>query len=124
MDVTAHATRSGDWWAVEVPQIPGLFTQAKRLDQVEAMVTDAAAMLGHGDVHVAVEADLSDDDARAIDDAKERAVRLARAEREAAAASRTAVARLRGHGLPVRDVANLMGISPQRVSQLAKTGTR
>ena len=45
MDLTAHATRSGAWWAVEVPAIAGLHTQAKRLDQVPAMVADAAAAL-------------------------------------------------------------------------------
>ncbi|PLS30924.1 transcriptional regulator [Bifidobacterium margollesii] len=42
---TAVCTRSGGWWAVEVPEIPGLFTQARHLDQVEDMVRDAAGML-------------------------------------------------------------------------------
>ena len=55
MKVTAKATRSGNWWAVEVPEIPGLFTQARRLEQVAAMVADAAAMLGHPQVEVTVE---------------------------------------------------------------------
>lgn len=120
MDVIAHATRSGDWWAVEVPQIPGLFTQAKRLDQIEGLVVEAAAMLGHEGVRVAVEAALDAEDVRALDDARERSERLALAEREAAVASREAVDRLRSRGLPVRDVAELMKISPQRVSQLGK----
>lgn len=46
MDVTAVAERSGTWWAVEVPEIPGLFTQAHQLTQIESMVRDAAHMLG------------------------------------------------------------------------------
>lgn len=54
MDVTATATRSGDWWAVEVAEIPGLFTQAKRLEQIPELVADAAALLGHPDVTVTV----------------------------------------------------------------------
>ena len=44
VDATAVCTRSGGWWAVEVPEIPGLFTQARRLDQVEDMVRDAATV--------------------------------------------------------------------------------
>lgn len=46
MHVTATATRSEDWWAIEVPEIPGLFTQAKRLEEVPELVRDAAALLG------------------------------------------------------------------------------
>lgn len=44
MNVTAHATRSGDWWAVEVPQIEGLFTQARELDEIPAAVADAVSL--------------------------------------------------------------------------------
>ncbi len=44
-DLTAQATRSTGWWAVSVDEVDGLFTQARRLDQVPAMVLDAAAML-------------------------------------------------------------------------------
>ncbi|WP_204282714.1 hypothetical protein [Goekera deserti] len=51
---------SGDWWAVSVPEVDGAFTQAKRLDQVPAMVADAVALLAGvpaDQVHVIVEAD-------------------------------------------------------------------
>lgn len=44
--VTAVVTSSGDWFAVEVPEIGGLFTQVRRLDEVEGMVKDAAKMFG------------------------------------------------------------------------------
>jgi predicted RNase H-like HicB family nuclease len=67
MQVTAKAKRSGDWWAVEAPEIPGLFTQAKRLDQVADMVADAAEMLGHAHVEVVVEPQLSPADRDALD---------------------------------------------------------
>jgi predicted RNase H-like HicB family nuclease len=59
MKVTAKATRSGKWWAVEVPEIPGLFTQAKRLDQVVDMVADAAEMLGYPQVEVVIDPQLA-----------------------------------------------------------------
>lgn len=45
MKLSARAQRSGAWWAVEVPEIEGLYTQVKRLEQVEATVKDAAALL-------------------------------------------------------------------------------
>ena len=119
MKVTAKATREGGWWAVEVPEVPGLFTQAKRLDQVVDMVVDAAQLLGHEDVEVTVVPQLDDADAALVEAASARRAALRDAEAQAAAASREAVARLRAEGLPVRDVATLMGISPQRVSVLA-----
>lgn len=46
VNTTAICRRANGWWAVEVPGIPGLFTQVRRLDQVETMVRDAADMLG------------------------------------------------------------------------------
>ena len=45
-DVTARVTRSDGWWAVSVDEIPGLFTQARRLDQVADMVREAGSLLG------------------------------------------------------------------------------
>jgi predicted RNase H-like HicB family nuclease len=62
MDVTARATRSGTWWAVEVPEIPNLLTQARRLDQVEAMVREAAELLEVDIDAVAVVVDAPDVD--------------------------------------------------------------
>jgi len=35
MELTALCERGGGWWAVRVPEIDGLYTQARRLDQVE-----------------------------------------------------------------------------------------
>ena len=119
MNMTARVRRSGGWWAVEVPEIPGLFTQAKRLGQVAQMVADAAEMLGHPQVEVAVEPQLAPSDRKLVDAAIAGRARLRQAETAAATASRAAVAKLRSEGLPVRDVATLMGISPQRVSALA-----
>lgn len=48
------AVPSDGMWAVEVPEIPGLFTQARSLDQVGAMVADAAELLGHPKAEVTV----------------------------------------------------------------------
>ncbi|MGX7758789.1 type II toxin-antitoxin system HicB family antitoxin [Streptomyces angustmyceticus] len=57
--VTAH--RTGDWWALEVPDLPGVFSQVTRLDQAEQAAREAiAVMLGAAieDVEVGVESGL------------------------------------------------------------------
>ena len=40
---TARAERSGSWWAISVPEVTGVYTQARRLDQVPDRARDAIA---------------------------------------------------------------------------------
>jgi hypothetical protein len=48
MKVTARATRTGSWWAIEVTDVAGgLHTQARRLDQVASTVADAVALVAN-----------------------------------------------------------------------------
>src|SRR5690349_15265088 len=56
--LTAFVTRDGRWWAVCVPEVDGLLTQARTLAEVPAQVLDAAELLtdrpaSHFDVVVA-----------------------------------------------------------------------
>lgn len=116
--IVAHATRSGQWWAVEFDTPTGTFhTQARRLDQVPAMVRDILDMEHVGQVAIEVAAHVPDQDA--VDEARQASADAAAAVEKAAARSRAAVARLRAEGLTVRDIGTLMNLSPQRVSQLA-----
>ncbi|TPF97598.1 transcriptional regulator [Bifidobacterium sp. UTCIF-39] len=116
--VTAVCTRSGGWWAVEVPEIPGLFTQARRLDQVEDMVRDAAKMLDSKVDAVHIEPKLDAETSCMVEElfAKRDAAR--KAQEEASRIARSTVTALRNEGLTVRDVAAVTGVSPQRVSAL------
>ena len=41
---TVNAERTGTWWAITVSELPGVFSQARRLEQVETMARDAIAM--------------------------------------------------------------------------------
>jgi predicted RNase H-like HicB family nuclease len=40
----AVAYPSGNWWAIEVPDHPGLFSQAKQLEAVAPMAADALSL--------------------------------------------------------------------------------
>lgn len=124
MEATAKATRSGDWWAIEVPEVPGLYTQARRLDQVQALVIEAAALLGIEVDSVAVEPVLSSVDAKLVAAAARYRTEAQAAEAEASRASRAVVDRLRSEGFTVRDVATVLGVSPQRISAIHVTQRR
>ena len=122
MEITAECFRYEGWWVVTVPSVRGLHTQARRLDQVEAMVKDAASLLldrPETDFTVTVVPSLPDAEQRRLDAARAARARLAEAESKAAEASREIVADLRAQGFTVRDVASLLGVTPSRVSQLA-----
>ena len=121
VNVTAVAERSEGWWAVRVPELPGVFTQARRLDQVGAMAADAvAALLGIDPATVKVEVQpvLDVDVAQRLAEArKER--RHADELASAAAEKLRRVARaLAEDGLPERDIGSILGVSHQRAHQL------
>lgn len=118
MTVTALATRSDDWWAVEVSEIPGLFTQVRRLDQVEAMVKDAAATLGKKVDAVRVEPQFSSEEIAELERLESVRRKANAAQAEASNITRQTVSMLRNRGLTVRDVAHMVGLTPQRVSML------
>jgi len=122
MELIARCERYEGWWLVDVPAVRGLHTQVRRLDQVPAMVRDAASLLldqPESDFEVTVVPTLPAAEQRRIDEALAARARLEQAERDAAVASRAIVADLRAQGFTVRDVASLIGVTPARVSQLA-----
>lgn len=119
---TATCVRSDGWWAVEVPDVPGALTQARRLDQVEAMVRDAIATLlqvAEDSFDVVIQARLPRDLDRAVRRAQQARGDAEKAQATAGDATSTAAARLRDADLAMRDVGWLLGISHQRVAQLA-----
>ncbi|GAB3161667.1 hypothetical protein GCM10027059_12420 [Myceligenerans halotolerans] len=123
MKVTATAHRSGDWWAIEVPEVRGVHTQVKRLDQAAAMAADAVALMletDPADIDVTVNPVLNEEAAAVVARALQAAQAARQAQEDASAAMRLAVTRLReAEHLTARDVASLLGVSHQRVSQLA-----
>ena len=111
------------WWAVRIPELPGVLTQARRLDQVEEFAREAidlAISVGHaakGKYSVQVYAHVPglDDDLAGV-----RAVRAdaERVQAEAAERTRVIARRLADRGLTVRDIGEALGVSYQRAAQL------
>ncbi|GIG71160.1 type II toxin-antitoxin system HicB family antitoxin [Phytomonospora endophytica] len=118
----AVAEREGAWWAVTVPELPGVFTQGRTWAQAQEMARDAiASMLDVDPEHVDVELVpiLPDHGETAIE-----ALQAARDRKRAAVAAeaqamRDAIDRLKAAGVSVRDAGAILGISYQRVSQLS-----
>ncbi|MHB8620126.1 MAG: hypothetical protein ACYDAG_11255 [Chloroflexota bacterium] len=121
---TVNCQRSGGWWAITIPEVPGAFTQARRLDQVERMARDVMAlMLGVPEDSFGIHlAPVLDDRAQKVLEQVDEAKGAAEdAQREAMAAMDLAARTLvRDEGLTVRDAGRLLGISFQRVSQLVR----
>ena len=119
---TARCQRSQGWWAIEVPEVSGVFSQARRLAGVEAMARDAISLMldvPQDSFDVVVQPELPTDLAAEVDAARELREIAERCQRDATAAA-TAVARKLAdrHGLTFRDIGRLLGVSHQRVHQL------
>ena len=117
-----EVVRSGGWWAITVPTLDGVFSQAKRLDQVETRAREAISLMldvdeddvGDLDVVVTPPARVAD-----LLGALEASVVAAdEATRAAVAARREIAEQLCAEGLSLRDIGELIGVSHQRVSQL------
>lgn len=118
---TATATREGRWWVLEVEGVGA--TQSRTLDGATVEVADMiATMLDLDPADVEVDVVPVGED---IDEAREARQRIAVAEselREASGDLRAAVLRLLTQdALTQRDVARVLGVSRQRVAQLAKS---
>ena len=115
-------TRDKGWWIVKahVPRAI-VWTQARRLDQVEALVRDAIASalnVRADSFEIETSVNLAGDIKRQINGAKAAARRAEIAAAEHARRNRQVARALKAHGFTVRDAGALMGVSPQRAQQL------
>lgn len=124
MEIKIHAERTQDGWCAEVPGPEGFTVNARRLDQCKDMVVERIKTLAEQkgdlavcDIVIKVEAELPG----IICDLEAAKVKMLEAQKlqdEASAEIRTVVSRMRDEGLTMRDIAVLLGVSPQRVAQL------
>ena len=114
--------RDEGWWIMHA-RIPRtiIYSQAKRVDDVEPMIRDAiAGVLDVDPESFAIEltfvldSDVLDQVARAREVSLEAAEVQERASRE----SRAAVQALRKEGLTLKEAGYFLGVTPQRVAQL------
>ena len=119
MELTAKCEREAEGWSVDVAEL-GLHTSAKRLDKVIDLVKKAAIEAGaedNCDLVVRVITDMPDVICD-LESAQQKMKQAAKLQEEASAEIRHVVARLRDQGLTMRDIAVMLGVTPQRVAQL------
>jgi DNA-binding NarL/FixJ family response regulator len=123
-------TREDRQWLADVPELAGAHTYARSLPSLDQAVREVVVLAADLPDEAMPELVLDYDYHTGDPDLDATALQVRRLRREAddlaaTAAARTsqAAAQLVACGLSVRDVAALLGISPQRVSQLtAKAG--
>jgi predicted RNase H-like HicB family nuclease len=121
---TARCRRSGAWWAIDVPELRGVYSQARRLDQVEGMARDAIALfldVPDDSFDVILQPVLPEELEIELQEAKTARSRADDAGREAQDAVRHVTRRLHNElGLTVRDAGAILGVSHQRAQQLLR----
>lgn len=121
-----EVTRDGRWWMVHVPELDQL-TQARRIGEVEEMARSLIAISTGTRVSdiaidiVSVNVPAVGDIASVANNVRQLRTRARDSEAEAAAATIKYSRQMADAGIPVRDIAQLLGISPQRVSQLVNS---
>ncbi len=112
------------WWIVTVPEVQGCLTQGRSLAEGRRRIREALALFV--DEAAAARAELVDDirlparTSAVVRKAASARGQLDRVQAEAMKATATAATLLtRKFGLSVRDAAELLGVSYQRIQQLA-----
>jgi len=118
---TALAERGDGWWAITVPELRGVFSQARRLGRVESMARDAIALfldIPVDSFEVTVREVIDPEADVLVAEAIQARADAIEHQRIAARKSREAVRTLDRLGLPQRDIGRVLHLSHQRVAQL------
>ncbi len=107
-------------WIVDFPDVPGCHTYGRTLRQARGRLREVLSLFATD-----AETATLDEDLRVDEHAREALARSTGARADADRAGRTALdataeaaTALAGEGLPIRDVADLLELSPSRVQQL------
>jgi predicted RNase H-like HicB family nuclease len=123
-EYTVEARRSDGWWALSVPDLPGVHSQVRRLEHAEEMIRDA----------IALAFDVSSSTIKVygpvpiVNPELDELLKTTRASRKQLAELRVKVdtlSRRLAHemaddGIPVRDIAQALDVSFQHAAKLAK----
>jgi DNA-directed RNA polymerase specialized sigma subunit len=122
------ATREGDWWSLVAHDVGAreVASQSRRLDQADAAIRAAIALVLDVDPATFEVSVIPDLDGIAISEDARQVLELRRALSELSERTHrrtpVAVTELRDAGLTVRDVAHLIGVTPSRISQIEQRG--
>lgn len=120
MEVKALCERQNDGWLVAVPELDNFRMTSKRLDKATEQIKLLAARLTGTEkckIVVKVEAVMPGIICD-IESAQQKMQLASRLQEEASTEIRNVVGRMRDQGLTMRDIAVLLGVTPQRVAQL------
>jgi DNA-directed RNA polymerase subunit F len=125
LEIKAKFERQADGWRVEVPQLNNFVTVSKRLDKAADQIKDLAHdITGEERCNIIIKVEaimpgiICD-----LEAAQEKSREAMRLQEESSAEIRDVVSRMRDEGLTMRDIAVLLGVTPQRVAQLAPCPT-
>jgi DNA-directed RNA polymerase specialized sigma24 family protein len=119
----ATASREGKYWVVDIKGVG--VTQGRNAAEATAMARDLIAVMEDiplDQVQVSVEFKVTGVDQAEVSHVRQAVTDAAEAQERAATESRKLAAKLIDAGLSGRDVAEVLGVSPQRVSQLISRG--
>lgn len=125
MEIKARAERQPDGWLINVPSLGNFKTTSKRLDKATEQIkilAEQATGESKCDIVVKVEAVMPGIICD-IEAAQTKMRDAAKLQEEASNEIRDVVSRMRDEGLTMRDIAILLGVTPQRVAQLAPCAT-
>ena len=120
VELKVQCERQGDGWLIAVPQLDNFTTITKRLDKAKDLVESRAREIYGNelcDVVIKVNADMPGIICD-IESAQQKMLEASRLQEQASAEIRDVVQRMRLQGLTMRDIAVLLGVTPQRVAQL------
>jgi hypothetical protein len=120
VQLQAVCEKTAEGWQVEVAALDNLKISSKRLDKVEAHIRELAK--NHpiaGDCELVIEIIAKMPGIICDVEAAQEKMRLAaKLQEEASIEIRSVVGRMRDEGLTLRDIAVLLGVTPQRIAQL------
>ena len=120
---TALFERGEKYWVVQLKELAGCITQARTIEQGKERIREALSLFIGDDAaekaEIRVETVLPAPIRKAVDRARGERERAAEAEAEAAKATERAVKAVLGIGLSTRDAGELLGLTRQRVHQVA-----
>lgn len=128
-----RAERDGRFWHFRVAEVRGILGQTLRLDQLEEVARNMIGLwfeVPETSFDIDIEVVRGPEVERLVGEIGRSRAEAKAAQRTATEAIRRGVRELRGMGLTIRDIGQILGVSHQRVAQLAKgsplpsTGTR